>query len=205
MIFAKFFLHQREPIMRKANYDDKKHIISILTQSFESNQSVNYIVKQDSKRLARISALMDYSFEMCYLFGDVLLSDDNTTCALILYPDRKKTSLKSIWLDIKLLIKCIGIFRIGKAIGREAKIKELQPNEMMTYLWFIGVDPKYQGLGKGSSLMNEIIDESNKLKRPIYLETSTIKNLPWYQKFGFEIYNELELTYKLYFLKRNMI
>lgn len=62
--------------MKNADYKDKSLISDILTNSFDSNQSVNYIVKQDGKRFKRIRALMDYSFEVCYLFGDVFLSDD---------------------------------------------------------------------------------------------------------------------------------
>ncbi len=188
--------------MKNADYKDKSLIIDILTKSFDTNQSVNYIAKQDGKRLKRISALMNYSFEVCYMFGDVFLSDDRKACALILYPDKKKTTLKSILLDIKLIFSCIGIENIKKALARESKIKQLQPKELMYYLWFIGVDPEYQNEGIGSILMDEIIKDSKQKQRPIYLETSTLKNLPWYKKYGFQVYNELELSYKLFFLKR---
>lgn len=190
--------------MKIANYNDKSIVVDILTKSFDSNESVNYIAKQDKKRTKRISALMDYSFEVCYLFGDVFLSDDRKACALILYPDRKKTTLKSILLDIKLIFSCIGVENIKKALARESKIKQLQPKELMYYLWFIGVDPEYQNEGIGSSLLDEIIIDSKHKQRPIYLETSTLKNLPWYKKYGFQIYNELELSYKLFFLKRDL-
>lgn len=57
--------------MKKATYRDKDLIVDILAKSFDTNQSVNYIVKQDNRRLQRIKALMDYSFEVCYLFGDI--------------------------------------------------------------------------------------------------------------------------------------
>ncbi len=188
--------------MKKAEYNDKDLIVDILTKSFETNQSVNYIVKQDEKRLERIRALMDYSFEVCYLFGDVFLSDDRKACALVLYPDKKKTTLKSIMLDLKLILSCIGIENIKKALNREAMIKKIQPKEAMYYLWFIGVDPAYQGSGIGSELLKEIIEHSRQTERPIYLETSTLKNLPWYEKFDFDIYHEAELSYKLFFLTR---
>jgi hypothetical protein len=56
--------------MKKANYHDKDLLVDILTKSFETNQSVN-IVKQDKKRIKRIRALMDYSFEVCYMFRKV--------------------------------------------------------------------------------------------------------------------------------------
>lgn len=190
--------------MKRAAYSDKNMIIEILSKSFDTNQSVNYIVKRDDKRQERIRSLMDYSFEMCYLFGEVYLSDDDKACALVLYPDKKKTTLKSILLDAGLLLNCIGISNTHKAMDRESKIKKLQPQETMYYLWFIGVDPKFQGSGVGSDLMNSLIDDSEKQQRPIFLETSTLRNLPWYKKFGFEIYNELELSYKLYFLKRGL-
>jgi hypothetical protein len=190
--------------MKNADYKDKSLVIDILTKSFDTNQSVNYIAKQDGKRLKRISALMDYSFEVCYLFGDVFLSDDRKACALILYPDKKKTTLKSILLDIKLILSCIGVENIKKALARESKIKQLQPKELMYYLWFIGVDPEYKNEGIVSLLMDEIIKDSKHKQRPIYLETSTLKNLPWYKKYGFQIYNELELSYKLFFLKREL-
>lgn len=188
--------------MRRANYRDKKIVIDILTDSFESNQSVSYIVKQDNKRLDRIRALMDYSFEVCYLFGDVFISDDNEACALIVYPEKKKTSLKSILLDIQLIVRCIGIKNIKKTMEREALIKKVQPLEPMMYLWFIGVNIRNQNKGIGSSLLQSILQLSSEKKRPVYLETSTVKNLPWYNKFGFEIYHEHDLSYRLYFLKR---
>lgn len=190
--------------MIKAKYSDKNLIVDILTKSFNTNQSVNYIVRQDAKRVQRVRALMDYSFEVCYLFGDVFLSDDKKACALITYPDKKRTNLKSILLDVKLIFFAVGLKNIKKTLARETLINKVQPKELKYYLWFIGVDPEYQNEGIGSVLLDEIIEDSEHKKRPIYLETSTLKNLPWYKKFGFQIYHELDLSYKLFFLKRQV-
>ena len=120
--------------MIKASYHEKGLVIDILTKSFDTNQSVNYIVKQDCQREKRVKALMDYSFEVCYLFGDVFLSENKKACALILYPDKKKTTFKSILLDLKLILNCVGIGNIQKALSRESKIKKLQPKELMYYI-----------------------------------------------------------------------
>lgn len=190
--------------MVKANKSDKNLVVDILAKSFQNNQSVNYIARQDEKRLTRIQVLMDYSFEVCYMFGDVYLSDDRKACALVLYPDKKKITLKSILLDIRLILLCIGIENIRKTLAREKLIKKMQPKEPMYYLWFIGVDPKHQNEGIGSILLNKLIEDSEHKDRPIYLETSTLQNLPWYKKFGFKIYHEAALSYKLFFLKREL-
>jgi len=188
--------------MIKAALMDKERVVSILANSFDDNKSVNYIIKQDDKRVKRIRNLMEYSFDMCYFFGDIFLSEDKKGCALILLPDKKKTNLKSVLLDIKLIVSCIGLANIKKAMDREAKIKKLQPEGLKYYLWFIGVDPQEQNKGIGSYLMSEVIKEAVSKQRPIYLETSTVKNIPWYEKFGFKIYNQLDLSYRLYFMKK---
>ena len=188
--------------MIKATFKDKDKVIDILAKSFDDNQSVNYIVKQDKKRNQRIRKLMAYSFDICYLYGEVFLTDNKSGCALILLPDKKKNNLKSILLDIKLIASCIGISNIKKALNRESKIKEFQTKRLMYYLWFIGVDPIQQNKGIGSALIQEVIAEGNSIQRPVCLETSTLKNIPWYEKFGFQIYNELDLGYPLFFMKK---
>lgn len=40
--------------MKKARYHEKNLVVNILSKSFETNQSVNYIVKQDDRKLRRI-------------------------------------------------------------------------------------------------------------------------------------------------------
>jgi ribosomal protein S18 acetylase RimI-like enzyme len=191
--------------MIKATHNDRKRVVDILARSFDTNQSVNYIVQQDARRTSRIRALMAYSFDLCYLFGDVFLSDNRKACALVLYPDKKKMTLRSLLLDMRLIIDCIGLRNIKKALARETAIKKkLQPKEDMSYLWFIGVSPEHQGKGAGNRLLADVIQDSNNKRRSIYLETSTLDNLPWYRKAGFEVYNELYLSYKLFFLRRGL-
>jgi hypothetical protein len=93
--------------MIKAKREEKDVILKLLTDAFQDNLSVNYIVKQDGYKLKRIRALMDYSFEVCYLFGNIYLTEDHSACAMILFPQLKKTTFFTIWLDIKLIFTAI--------------------------------------------------------------------------------------------------
>ena len=190
--------------MIRAENKDRALVADILTRSFDQNKSVNYIIRQGKRRSERIRMLMEYSFDICCQYGDVFLSEDKKACALLVFPDKKRTSFKSVVSDIQLATACIGLSNIKKALDREAKIKKNHPKEPMYYLWFIGVDPEYQNKGIGSSLLQEIIKESITLQRPLYLETSTPKNIPWYKKLGFAIYQELDLGYTLFFLKKDL-
>lgn len=188
--------------MIRANDRDKELVVDILTNSFDDNRSVNYIVKNDERRVERIRNLMRYSFNLCNHFGKVVLSENKKACALILFPDKKRAIAKSVLWDLQLVKNCVGINGIRKAMSREKRIKALQPKEPRYYLWFIGVSPESQNKGIGSALLSEIISDSEAEGRKLCLETSTEKNIPWYQKFGFVIYDELDLGYRLFFLKR---
>jgi len=188
--------------MRKANYSDKEKVITILSNSFIENKSVNYIVHNDPKRIERIRYLMEYSFELCMLSGEVYISDDDSGCALIQYFDRKKTNLKTVLLDLKLILKSVGLQNVPKVLKRESTIKKNYPQENFAYLWFIGVGPEKQGRGIGSKMLIRIVEQNKKMGRDVYLETSTQRNLPWYEKFSFKIYKEInDFGFPFYFLK----
>jgi hypothetical protein len=60
--------------MIRATINDKELMLSILSQGFQQEKSVNYMVKQDQKKLSRIYSLIDYSFEVVNLFGEMWLS-----------------------------------------------------------------------------------------------------------------------------------
>lgn len=188
--------------MIDATPSDKNTVVEILARSFDDNKSVNYIIKQDAQRKRRIQRLMAYSFEVCHAFGRVVLSEDKKACALVLFPDKKKTTLRSILWDLQLVVNCIGIAGVTKAMRREDRIKKLQPKEPLYYVWFIGVQPEEQNKGIGSVLLCEMMEDAEAMQRTFCLETSTQNNIPWYLKWGLEIYNELDLGYTLFFLKR---
>ncbi len=188
--------------MKRVDTKHKSLVIEILAKSFDDNKSVNYVIKPSSNREEKIRGLMDYSFDVCNAFGDVWLADGDQACALVLYPDKKRTTPDAIMWDVKLALSVIGLTRVGQVLGRESKIKAFHPKEPFSYLWFIGVRPEDQNRGKGSQLLNQIIEDSERNDRPIYLETSVDRNLPWYKKHGFEIFQSLDLTYKLYMLRR---
>lgn len=177
-------------------------VVKILSESFKDNKSVNYVVQQDGRREKRISQLVEYSFNLCMSFGDVWISDNQKGCALIMIPHQKTFSFRAIWWDIKLAFSAIGIHRVMKVMKRESKVKAFHPKKPVCYLWFIGVDPKYQNDGTGSQLLQDIIEYYEKRDMPIYLETSVDRNIPWYKRFGFEIFHKIEFSYTLYMLRK---
>lgn len=187
--------------MVRAQPNDKERITEILTYAFEQNASVNYIVKQDELRLIRIKRLMEYAFKICCRYGKVVLSDDRNACALVQLK-KKKFSIHTLLWDIQLIFYVTGIANIPKVLKRESLISKQHPTDKFYYLWFIGVHPVNKGMGAGSLLLSELVADAHTKQIPIYLETSTIKNIAWYEKFGFQVFHKLNFGYNLFFLQK---
>lgn len=189
--------------MHKAVRSDKNLVVDILVHSFADNKSIKYIVKQDKRREIRLRKLMAYSFELCYRFGEIYLTEDKKACALIVFPHQKKTSIASVWLDLDLAFSVIGLSNLKKVLKRESKIKQLYPKTPFYYLWFIGVNPADQHKGIGKRLLIELLKKAETDGLPVYLETSTSNNVPWYEKHGFVTYNTLDFGYELFCMRKH--
>ncbi len=94
----------------------------------------------------------------------------------------------AIWPAMKIGIKAI---RKMQALDKyiERKHKELAPNKHW-YLVVLAVDPKHQGKGYASKLLNEMLSYIDEEGLPCYLETDGEKNVSMYQHFGFEVVDE---------------
>ncbi len=64
---------------------------------------------------------------------------------------------------------------------------EFHPKELHWYLPMIGVEPNRQGSGIGSALLQHTLANCDADGLPAYLESSNPKNIPLYERFGFEV------------------
>jgi len=59
------------------------------------------------------------------------------------------------------------------------------------YLMALGVAPEWQGQGLGSVLVRHGVERAGAEDMPVYLETETGPNVPFYRKLGFELIDEI--------------
>jgi ribosomal protein S18 acetylase RimI-like enzyme len=66
------------------------------------------------------------------------------------------------------------------------------PHEPHWYLPLIGVDPIQQGKGLGSALMRHALNRCDRERKLAYLESSNAKNIPLYEREGFELIGTIQ-------------
>lgn len=192
--------------MRLAKPSDKLRIVSILSIAFVANKSVlNLVGNRADNQGDRIKLLMAYAFEECMEFGRVYITEDRMACALVLFPEQERITLKSLRRHAKLILSVIGLGNLWNVIKREKQVSAIHRAEfgkqLRYYLYFIGVDISCQNSGLGKILLQDLLEESNNLNRQFLLETSTAKSKSFYHANALKEYAQLDVGYPLYFFR----
>jgi ribosomal protein S18 acetylase RimI-like enzyme len=69
---------------------------------------------------------------------------------------------------------------------------KFHPEEPCWYLPLIGVDPTCQGRGYGSALLRYALEQVDGTGAPAYLESSNPRNVPLYERHGFEVLGRIQ-------------
>jgi ribosomal protein S18 acetylase RimI-like enzyme len=67
------------------------------------------------------------------------------------------------------------------------------PSAPHWFLPFVGVDPLQQGKGFGSALLQHTLIQCDRDRKLAYLESSNPKNIPLYQRHGFEVLGTIQV------------
>lgn len=74
-----------------------------------------------------------------------------------------------------------------------AELDRYHPTAPHWYLWTLGVDPRRQGRGVGSALLKHRLAQIDAEGATAYLEASDPKNVPFYERHGFEALGVIEV------------
>jgi GNAT superfamily N-acetyltransferase len=73
------------------------------------------------------------------------------------------------------------------------KMEQCHPRQAHWYLAQIGVEPNAQGEGLGAQLMRHAVARCDRETALAYLETGNRRNIPFYERFGFEGMGEIQV------------
>jgi GNAT superfamily N-acetyltransferase len=98
-------------------------------------------------------------------------------------------SLPQILLYLRLIFKK-GPGVLKRLTHLQKVMDDQHPKIPHYYLQAVGARQEYQGLGIGSALIKHVTRLCDAENTPAYLESSSVKNLPLYERHGFETFAE---------------
>ena len=177
--------------------------IHCLEKAFLNDPHINWYLNNEIKS-KKYNIFMRYNLFHAYSQGFILSDQKNKGSALFLYSKKYRLSFKLILESLKMLYY-FGVFNICRILYLQHKISKKQLKQPFLHLLLLGVYPKHQNKGLGKSLVKYGMNKAKCENIPFLLETSTKKNVEFYTKLGFIIYDILEIDHKskltLYFLK----
>jgi len=193
--------------LTKATFKDKQLVVDILTSAFEPDKNkstINLLVGYGENRTEHMRVLMGYLFERSMLFGEIFISGNKKGCLLIKYSHREKITLKTIGLDIQLVVKCIGVKNIYKVIKRQKIATRNYPKEKHIRPVIFGVKNEFKGGVTAARLMLNVKKYYKNNTLPVLIDAAATYNVQLYKKFGFRIIKKENLLgFPIYFLRIN--
>lgn len=180
------------PQTRPATAADVAALTGVLARAFAEDPVVAWTFADPGAR-ARCSPRF-FAWELRRLLGqDVTWTTADTAgAALWALPGQwRETPLQTARL---MAAVASGIrLRAPRVLLGLNRIEHLHPEERHLYLAVLGVDPRFQGTGVGSALLQPGLQLCDDERLPAYLETATERNLAFYGRHGFRITGELRL------------
>ena len=174
--------------MRPVEASEVARAWDVLTLAFAADPCTRYIWPKPYAFMAGYPRLLQAIGGPLLERGRVFATEDFSAAALWLPPGARPDS------------EAIDVL-IGETVRPETQAVAEQvgqgmdahhPKEPHWYLSMIGVDPARQGRGLGSALLAHtlaLIDAEGALA---YLESSSPKNTPLYERFGFEVTGQIQ-------------
>jgi len=179
-------------IVERATSTDRNELAQVLGRAFETDPVWNWLFPDPSTKLRRSSQVFQAYLRDCLKVGEVFTTPDREGAALWKPPGKWKLGNAAILRSLPSLLRAFGT-RLPASLEIERKVEAQHPLQPHWYLSVIGTDPSAQGKGVGNALIRQVTDRCDQEGLPAYLESSKAENVPYYQRYGFEVTGETVL------------
>lgn len=182
-----------EEKVRKATASDVPAMARALALAFDDDPVMSWFFPDAGRRRRRLPAFMTTLLRLSALPHDhVYTTDSWKGGALWNPPGTWQTSLRGQIRLLPSMARTLGL-RLA-TVGRIFPVIEKHhPREPHWYLLMLGTEPRWQGQGIGSALMEPVLERCDEEGMPAYLESSKEQNIPFYSRHGFEVRAEIRL------------
>ena len=169
--------------IRTATIDDQHPTVSTIVLAFSADPVARWVFRNPQIFYDTFPKFVRAFAGNAFEHGSAYRTDEYEGAALWLppdvHPDEERVG--------ELLQQAVPEANQGEVFGFMEQMDIYHPKEPYWYLPLIGVDPTSQGQGIGSLLMEHALRPCDRDGLPAYLESSNPRNIPLYERHGFEI------------------
>lgn len=176
-------------MIRTATDADRPALSTTLARAFHDDPVARYALPSDRRREGQLRRFYTERLRTLVPEELVFCSDDGRAAALWAPPDNWHTPLSEL-LRTRIVTWRAPLFMVGGM-----RVERRHPEVAHYYLAILGVDPDAQGQGLGSRVLQPMLDRCDTEGVPAYLESSKASNVPFYERHGFRVTEEVSLAF----------
>jgi GNAT superfamily N-acetyltransferase len=176
--------------VRKATPADVPRVSEALGRAFWDDPVMRFLIPRSD---ANLQTLMKLEAKSALKHDHAYMSADGAAAALWKPPGRWRTSMGELLSMAPLTIGALrGRLLLGLSVL--STIEKKHPNDPPHwYLAVLGTEPDAQGKGLGSAVLQPVLSQCDANGEPAYLESSKERNIPFYERHGFKVTEEIGL------------
>ena len=174
--------------VRAAGDSEQQAVIDVITLAFSTDPMARWAFPDPQTYLEFWPEMVKAFGRHGFAHGSVHLVDGGGAAAMWLPPGVQPDSerLEALTQQHTPPERRSDMAQVFEKMGR------FHPEEPCWYLPLIGVDPTSQGRGYGSALLRYALEEIDRTGAAAYLESSNPRNLPLYERHGFEVLGRIQ-------------
>lgn len=176
------------PAIRTTTAADADRATDTIVLAFAGDPMLRWCWSEPSRYLTAIRPFIRAFAGASFDHGSAWCSDDFVGAALWLPPGVGSDEDAMVGL----LQATVPATQQDDVFGVVEQMGKYHPQEPHWYLPLIGVDPAFQNRGIGSALLALALARCDAEGLPAYLESSNPRNIPLYQRHGFEILGTIQ-------------
>jgi ribosomal protein S18 acetylase RimI-like enzyme len=175
-------------IIKNATASDEASIIDVLVRAFSMDPAVRWVWSDSQQYNMHFPSFVKAFGGKAFPHGTAYYVDNYMGAALWLPPD--------VQPDEDMLMSVLQQ-TVPQHIQKDAfavfdQMSRYHPSEPHWYLPIMGVDPLRHGKGFGSALLQHTLIRCDQENKPAYLESSSPKNIPLYERHGFKLLGTIQ-------------
>jgi GNAT superfamily N-acetyltransferase len=176
--------------VRKATATDVPRVSEALGRAFWDDPVMRFLIPKSD---ASLQTLMKLETKSALKHATAYMTADGSAAALWKPPGKWRTSMAELLSMAPLTIGALrGRILLGLSVLNAVE-KKHPDDPPHWYLAVLGTEPDAQGKGHGSAVLEPVLRECDAKAEPAYLESSKERNIPFYERHGFAVTEEIHL------------
>lgn len=171
-----------------AGLDDQAVMENVITLAFSADPIVRWSFPDPSTYLAVMPRIVRYFGGRALEHGSAWRSRDGRGAVMLLPPGiapdfENLFALNQQYVPAHVLTDLTAVYEA---------LEQYHPARPHWHLAWAGVDPACQGQGLGTRLVRHALEHRRPQGPPVYLESSSPRNIDFYQRLGFELLGTIQ-------------